>query len=128
MKTLLLLMLFALLPSGSSAMHPPAEEQLFIEVAATIEANNYSFADREDEWQLQIWPNPAQDILHIEINADSKQSASIEYQIFNAIGVVVQHDFVANGNQIDVSELSEGMYILKVNFEDNLQTRSFLKR
>jgi len=108
-------------------MHLPAEEQLFL-AAAAIDTDNYSLVDREGELQLQIWPNPTQDILQIEINTDSKKTATIEYQIFNAIGVVVQHDFVANGNQIDVSELSEGMYILKVNFEDHLQTRSFLKR
>lgn len=120
MKTLLLLMFLVLLPLGSYGMHLPAEEQLYSEVAVTDNLPG----DNLEELEIQLWPNPAQDFLQIDINNEK----AVEFHIINAIGVVMQQDYMTSGNRIDISNLSPGMYFLKVSFEDKMTTQSFLKR
>lgn len=63
----------------------------------------------ENEVSFGIYPNPAESELNINSNA-----ASYEYQMINSVGQVVMSG-VANGNvKLNVSELNNGVYFLKV--------------
>ena len=63
----------------------------------------------ENEVSFGVYPNPAESELNINSNA-----ASYEYQMINSVGQVVMSG-VANGNvKLNVSELNDGVYFLKV--------------
>ena len=63
----------------------------------------------ENEVSFGIYPNPAENVLNVRTNA-----LSFEYQMINSIGQVVKSG-VANGNAtLNVSELNNGVYFLKV--------------
>ncbi len=63
----------------------------------------------ENEVIVGIYPNPADDVLNINANAES-----FEYQMLNSIGQVVMNG-VANGSvELNVSDLDNGVYFLKV--------------
>ena len=63
----------------------------------------------ENEVRFGIYPNPAENELNINSSA-----ASFEYQMINSVGQVVMSG-VANGNvKLNVSELNNGVYFLKV--------------
>ncbi len=69
--------------------------------------------------RIRVFPNPATEILYIEADSD------VHVEIFNATGVKV---ITANTNKVDVSELMEGVYVLKVRDASNrINTFKILK-
>ena len=75
-----------------------------------------SFAGVEDNTvNFGIYPNPAESVLNINANA------AFEYQMINSIGQVMMSG-VANGNAtLNISELNNGVYFLKVTANGNTQ-------
>ena len=70
-------------------------------------------------------PNPASDTVNITLS-NANENATLE--IFNTQGKqVLTSDLNAKQNQIDISELPQGMYILKVTSENGVQTERLLK-
>jgi hypothetical protein len=60
---------------------------------------------------LQISPNPASEFIHIS-NLDLLQTEKIE--VTNVQGVILQRQDKPIGNKIDVSNLPDGIYLVKV--------------
>jgi TonB family protein len=79
------------------------------------------------ELKCKIYPNPAHDQINIRID---DQDIKVRFQIINSGGQIV-----ANGQlnesieQIDISELTNGIYILNLSTEDNLRSsaQQFIK-
>ena len=79
------------------------------------------------ELKCKIYPNPAHDQINIRIEY---QDIKVRFQIINSGGQIV-----ANGQlnesieQIDISELTNGIYILNLSTEDNLRSsaQQFIK-
>ena len=66
----------------------------------------YDAVSSQELPEVQAYPNPATDFVHVQgIDAD-------EIQVFNAMGQLVKT--VRSTNQIDVSDLIDGTYILRV--------------
>jgi len=86
-------------------------------IAATVE--NYSYptgitAANSDAMQLQVFPNPASDIVNLLYNLQDKNSESI-VEITDVQGKVMQHfDLGKKSGQhqltLDVSSLPSGIY------------------
>ena len=67
---------------------------------------------------IGIYPNPTTDIL----NVNTKEDASI--QLFDINGRMVYQDFLAAGNhKLDVSSYGKGVYILRLNRMNDVQTQ-----
>lgn len=73
----------------------------------------------ETNHDINLYPNPAQDILTIE----SQSRTLSTFQIFNMMGKVVSYGHF-KGNKIDISALTMGAYILLI---DQKYTLSFNK-
>ena len=72
---------------------------------------------------VTIYPNPASHILHI-----SSDSHSVFYQIIGMHGKVLREGIPIN-NTIDVSSLNEGIYVVKIKFENEKQYyKKFIKK
>ncbi|WP_395047168.1 M1 family aminopeptidase [Flavobacterium sp.] len=84
---------------------------------ATLGLDNFNY-----DTALNMYPNPASDILNIDLPANMTLQ---KVSLYNALG---QKSLETNLNKIDVSGLSTGMYI--VNFETSAGTfhKNFLKK
>ena len=67
-----------------------------------------------------IYPNPVQNILYVKGNSEAY---SIE--IYSLIGQLVKT--VSNANEIDVSLLSQGVYLIRIRNENISTTQRFIK-
>jgi hypothetical protein len=67
-----------------------------------------------------IYPNPVQNILYVK---GSSEAYSIE--IYSLIGQLVKT--VSNANEIDVSLLSQGVYLIRISNENVSTTQRFIK-
>lgn len=75
---------------------------------------NNEFAD---ENLITIYPNPASDILNIEINNTTKEVLNLN--IYNIMGSLVKTETTAvNNNQINISDLNNGIYLIEIKSKD----------
>lgn len=92
---------------------------------------NYPMSIREIDQNLtsfQVWPNPATDILHVQI-LDNTEGMDYTYQLFSLTGKLLQGGRLSDNAEIDVRSLVSGVYFLKT--ENNLhqtQTVKFIKK
>ena len=73
--------------------------------------------------KLELYPNPANDILNF--NGKFKQNSNIE--IINAQGRMVKTFNGATENQIIISDLSPGIYFIRIVSDTGLFTNQFIK-
>jgi hypothetical protein len=93
-------------------------EDLWYEWGTGIVLSNDDFTQQN----VKIYPNPATDLIRIDSNVDVDS-----YQIFDTLGKEVQKGSIQN-NEIDVTVLKKGMYILKLNNASGLKkTVKFVK-
>ena len=77
----------------------------------------------ENEVSFGIYPNPVDDYLYINTNETVK-----EIHIYNMFGMTVYQTAKYNGNSINVSELNNGMYLMKVITENGESVKRFIKK
>jgi hypothetical protein len=72
-----------------------------------------------------IYPNPVNDVLHIVSAVDGKGN----YTVYNAIGQVVAVGAASFDKEtaIEISQLSAGVYIIKIDVEGKSKTARFIK-
>ena len=76
------------------------------------------------EKELKVYPNPASTFLNIR----SDIFAKAEYRIYAISGHEIKHGFMANRAIIDISDISQGIYILRLNTDSGIKTTRFIKR
>ena len=75
---------------------------------------------------ISIAPNPAHDYFKININEAILKNASLI--IYNTNGVVVKRQFIyANQQEVDISMLSKGFYLLKLANGEKIINEKFIK-
>lgn len=70
---------------------------------------------------FSISPNPTRDFL--KVNYDG---VVLNYSIIDVMGKIVASDNLTTNNTIDVNELSNGMYILKITTDNEILTKKFM--
>lgn len=74
--------------------------------------------------QVKVYPNPVVDILNVE--AASKVST---VQVFDLTGKVVSsHALSAVKNQVDLSKLAPGVYVVNIQTENGTQSVKIVKK
>ncbi len=73
---------------------------------------------------VSLYPNPAKNWIFIDIGNETKY---VHFQIFNRNGVLLKENSFESGNQyrINTSDFPAGIYILKINSENEVITRKF---
>jgi len=89
-----------------------------------IKENLLSVEDDETKNQISIFPNPVNDLLNV--NLDLSNGEKTNYKIFDMNSKIVNSDELLN-NQIDVSNLIKGVYILEINNTNNANKIKFIK-
>ena len=76
--------------------------------ATYIKPSEIGVKENNSTHAIKLYPNPVSNILHIETNLTEIP----EVKIYSIQGVLLMH---VKGNQIDVSSLSNGIYMAEVN-------------
>lgn len=71
-----------------------------------------------------IFPNPATDVLTIQTNTNEKAS----YRIIEECGLTVIDGMMSTDENIDVSGLSAGFYMIQIQVSSGIITKPFLKQ
>jgi len=76
----------------------------------------------------KIHPNPAEDILNISFTNDLTEGAyDISAKVYNLRGEVVKSiSFLEANSEVNVSDLEKGVYILKINFGEVVETHQII--
>ncbi len=59
-----------------------------------------------------IQPNPAHNTFRIEF--ENSKNINYQYQIFNPLGTLIQEEKIISSKNIDISDLSTGLYIVRL--------------
>lgn len=83
----------------------------------------------EDAMQLSIYPNPAADVLYINLPAQSTPLLGIPAYVFDAKGKTVLQTHLQFGsiNALSIKALPAGMYIIQCNINGKPFALKFLK-
>jgi hypothetical protein len=73
---------------------------------------------------VKISPNPVNDILNVNINVSSSDEVNV--QLFDIFGRALSNIPYSN-NQIDMSALPSGIYLLKVNINGVILSERIIK-
>jgi N-acetylneuraminic acid mutarotase len=97
-----------ILSGGNISLSEPYDDGIIYDAAliAEIVENNLSKS-------LDVYPNPCQNELHIEVNSTENPT---NYEVFNALGQIVQSGEIEPTNSfINTSDFPQGFYIISIN-------------
>ncbi len=78
----------------------------------------------ESENEISLYPNPASSILTVEnLNSNAEE---MEYEIYGSTGRLLNKGMIANKNNIDIQDLTNGTYMLRVIIEEEVITKKFI--
>ncbi len=86
--------------------------------------NISGFTEVYNSVELEIYPNPANSIITISTDKPFKNAV---FNIYSILGKVVKTGLVNNQNELDVSNLQEGSYIIKIYLENKVYVSKFIK-
>ena len=116
---------FYLQTTDVSTGRNPNGTGIFMAMESTFAAENSSIIAYVDDQirkpELLLYPNPANDLLTIEVGDEEVHSISL----FNIFGQLQRQWQMGGTETIDITSLSPGIYIINV---DGLSTRKFIKR
>ena len=82
-----------------------------------------SVAEHQNAHAISVYPNPTSTVLNV--NAEGFE----QYQLVNMLGQVVKSDKLENGQtQINVSNLSNGIYFVRLNNGRDVETVKIIKK
>ena len=71
--------------------------------------------------KLQIYPNPAKNIINIKYNSEIEKIS-----IFDYLGKEILTQ-IQNNNEINVENLSKGIYTIEIQLENEKVSKKFIK-
>tara|TARA_R110002072_G_scaffold142985_1_gene288889 strand:- start:480 stop:806 length:327 start_codon:yes stop_codon:yes gene_type:complete len=80
---------------------------------AMLRMKSIATADEELKESLQVYPNPAKELLNVSLNLNAEDKGIL--QIMDVKGRMVQESSIVDGNnQIKLNQLSNGLYIFHI--------------
>ena len=75
---------------------------------------------------ISLMPNPADNYIELSVNSNVEVKEAV---VFNAFGQMIQTiQLTDNHARIDLSNMAAGMYFVRVNGENGIATKKFIKR
>lgn len=97
-------------------------DQIYV-ASLTIDESGVGIAENLDQSVGTLYPNPATDIIHLNAPANA------EIRVFDNSGREVISMLTEQAvHEIDISGLRQGIYFVKIGFDGQYATRSFVKR
>ncbi|MFP4544942.1 MAG: T9SS type A sorting domain-containing protein, partial [Candidatus Kapaibacterium sp.] len=101
-----------------SYLYSPAWEYL-------LEPGNATGIPESESPEITVFPNPATDRIYFDLGELNNELRNIN--IFNAMGQKVATPAIEQ-NQYDMSELPDGLYFIRLEFEDNRLIKKVIKQ
>ncbi|MFP4370200.1 MAG: T9SS type A sorting domain-containing protein, partial [Candidatus Kapaibacterium sp.] len=101
-----------------SYLYSPAWEYL-------LEPGNATGIPESESPEITVFPNPATDRIYFDLGELNNELRNIN--IFNAMGQKVAAPAIEQ-NQYDMSELPDGLYFIRLEFEDNRLIKKVIKQ
>ncbi|MGM0635558.1 MAG: S8 family serine peptidase [Bacteroidota bacterium] len=103
-----------------------ASDSQMISIIVTGTENTLSTNDIEKE-ELSVWPNPADNYINLSL---SNVPNEISYELFDITGRRIQSGDLEKrqSQQIDLSNINSGNYILKVNTNEGVYREKIIKK
>lgn len=76
------------------------------------------------EFDVQLYPNPANDFIQLETNADQ----NFKVQIMDMLGKRYNERSLTNSSSIDISNLPLGIYFITITTDNSPLVRKFIKK
>lgn len=83
--------------------------------------SNDNFVTNSENNKLQIYPNPAKNIINIKYNSEIEKIS-----IFDYLGKEILTQ-IQNNNEINVENLSKGIYTIEIQLENEKVSKKFIK-
>ena len=86
----------------------------------------------KSNFDLKIFPNPADELVQLEYQLDKKTSLNIE--LLNSVGQVIISQNFNNQNPgsykvpSDIKDMPKGIYFIKIKSDHDLETIPFIKK
>nr|NQU92206.1 T9SS type A sorting domain-containing protein [Bacteroidota bacterium] len=78
----------------------------------------------DNSTDMEIYPNPARDILHIKTTFQG----SCNWSLMNIQGILMMLGTFRNQTIIDIASLEPGIYLIKITNKDHVSVTSFVKQ
>jgi len=111
--------------SGSMYSMTRAGVQSFSPFAVFDENTTLSVDEIAANIAVSVYPNPATDVINISVTGNNND---MNAEIYNVSGQVVYKAAVQNHSSINISNLPDGMYYIKLNGETANGTQKFIKQ
>lgn len=106
--------------NGKSLPEIMNEAEVFTDALSVIEYNDFSE-------QLKIFPNPAKDLVNIKFNLNTSSKVIIEAFNLNGAKIETLHNGILNSKenhiQWETKNVPLGVYIIKINYQDRVESR-----
>ena len=97
-----------------------------LEASASYNVITFTTALGENNQSIEIYPNPATDLLNIRSGSSSVSATAVITDITGKI--LLSETLVSDVESIDVSGLESGLYLVRVSSQKETSTISFLKK
>ncbi|MFY8020152.1 MAG: T9SS type A sorting domain-containing protein [Bacteroidia bacterium] len=88
-------------------------------VSKTRLVSSNSLDEMKEQELVEIYPNPVQHLLNFN---SSQNLEGLSYVIYNSTGQVAQIGQISSGNQLELNNLSRGMYLIRMS---RLKSKAF---
>lgn len=96
-------------------------------IADDFNQNTLDTGTFSNKVNVNLYPNPTKSILNITIPSELKTSNN-SYTIYNSLGQTINSNQMSDSDlSINTSEFSNGIYFIKLNFENSSKTLRFIK-
>lgn len=90
--------------------------------------NTFWVPEYQARLKIKLYPNPVDEILYIRMQDARHQILDdLRFEIFDVRGKIHDHGLIDN-NALNVSDLSPGIYLLKINSGDHIYTGKFVRK
>ena len=113
----------AMLPAGRQSLRILSKTSGFnLNWFEITEGNGVSSRSAQSEPIIQIWPNPANDILHIE----SSGMEAMHYVVYTISGWEVARGYFSSSTAVDISGLSPAIYMIRLEDDEQILYRKIV--
>jgi len=88
-----------------------------------LEVNPNSNTTNDNNIEIKVFPNPAQEFISVEIIGNTDKS--IKFDLTNMLGIKVLEKVILGSNsfiKIDVQQLRQGVYVYEASYKNNRET------
>ena len=112
---------------------PAIQDIVYLNIDTALIEQFSSIKEKVIDYNVTLFPNPASDILNVRISTQTSINDNVTISLIDALGRTVNSfgdKLIGKSAQfsMDVSELKNGMYFLRIQSKTGLITKSFVKK